>query len=106
MQWIGAIGGLLGVISFADNYIHKLVDAFKGPPATPSRPKPKHDTAYFRHMEEYHRQILQTTWKPRISPKKKGDPSWKVGIQVGLDGTGLQVQRLQFLLNSRIQPGH
>lgn len=31
MAWIGSIGGLLGVISFSDTYIGKLVNAFKGP---------------------------------------------------------------------------
>lgn len=91
MAWIGSIGGLLGVISFSDTYIGKMINAFKGPPPGPPRPPVKHDKAWFTRFEERWRQILQTTWKPRVSPKRKGDPSWKVGIQVGLDGTGLKV---------------
>lgn len=92
MAWIGSIGGLLGVISFSDTYIGKLVNAFKGPPPGPPKPLVKHDAKWFREFEEYHRQILQTHWKHRVVPKKKGDPSWKVGVQVGLDGTGLKVK--------------
>ena len=91
MQWIGSIGGLLGVISFADTYIGKLIDAFSGSSSHTPRPPAKHDTAWFKHLEDYHRKIW-TGWKTRVAPEKKGEPSWKVGIQVGLDGSGLQVQ--------------
>lgn len=31
-------------------------------------------------------------------PKKEGDPPWTVGVQVGLDGTGLKVKRFFPLL--------
>lgn len=92
MAWIGSIGGLLGVISFADTYIHKLVGLFKGPEPGPSPPPAKHDTPWFREFERYWRQHLWPHWTERIFPKKNGEPSWKVGVQVGLDGTGLEVK--------------
>lgn len=91
MQWIGSIGGLLGVISFTDTYINKIISAFGGAPPGPPTPPEKHDTPWFKHFERYWRNILKTTWPKRVEVNKKGDPSWKVGIQVGLDGTGLKV---------------
>lgn len=96
MAWIGSIGGLLGIISFTDTYIGKMIDAFKGPPPGPPPPPVKHDTKWFKDFEAYHRKILSTKWKERVAPKKKGDPSWKVGLQVGLDGSGLRVNDSRF----------
>lgn len=92
MAWIGSIDDLLGIISFSDTYMHKLMDAFSGGASGPDPPPAKHDMAWFKKFEAYWRKILSTTWKQRVAPDKKGDASWKIGIQVGLDGTGLQVR--------------
>lgn len=108
MAWIGSIGGLLGIISFSDNYMQKLVGAFSGKASGPDRPPAKHDTAWFKDFEKYHRKILDTHWKPRVAPDKKGDASWKIGIQVGLDGTGLEVSVIPVsvrLSNSAVRKG-
>lgn len=60
MAWLGSIGGVLGIISFTESYVTRLVEAIK------KAADPLHD-------------------------EEKGDPSWVVGVQVGLDGHGLQV---------------
>lgn len=60
MAWLGSIGGVLGIISFTESYISRIVEAIK------QAADPNHDP-------------------------EKGDPSWVVGVQVGLDGHGLGV---------------
>lgn len=93
LQWVGAISGVLGLISFTHTYVQKLIDAFTSV-SQGSKPPAKHDKAWFESFEAYHRKLSPSAkgWKTRVAPKKKGDPSWKVGIQVGLDGGGLQVK--------------
>lgn len=68
MAWLGSIGGVLGIISFTETYITRLVEAIKA--ATGSS---NYDA-------------------------KRGEPSWVVGVQVGLDGHGLKVNH--FLCSS------
>lgn len=58
MGWLGSIGGILGIISFADTYIERIIKA------------------------------IQKAKEKRLD---KGDPSWTVAIQVGLDASGLEV---------------
>lgn len=66
MAWLGSIGGVLGILSFTDTYVSKLVEAIK------KAVNPHHDS-------------------------DKGDPSWVVGVQVGLDGHGLNVSHSRVL---------
>lgn len=66
MAWLGSIGGVLGIISFTESYITRLVEAIK------KATNPHHDT-------------------------EKGDPPWVVGVQVGLDGHGLNVSHSRVL---------
>lgn len=66
MAWLGSIGGVLGIISFTESYISRIVQAIK------KAANPHHDPG-------------------------RGDPSWVVGVQVGLDGHGLSVSHSRVL---------
>ena len=66
MAWLGSIGGLLGIISFSETHMTRLVEAIK------KAANPHHDSG-------------------------RGDPSWVVGVQVGLDGHGLNVSHSRVL---------
>lgn len=88
MGWIGSIGGLLGVVSFAQNTITQVVQAF-----TPEPPQGNGEDIIRGFYEEFEKDHSR---KPPVAPKKEGDPPWQVGVQVGLDGTGLKVGRLLF----------
>lgn len=95
MGWLGSIGGVLGIISFTETYVTRLVKAFipHSDEDYPTRVKKK-----FKDFEKKH------SGQAVNAPEKKGDPPWTVGVQVGLDGTGLKVNRFFFLfilLNSR-----
>lgn len=70
MAWLGSIGGVLGIISFTESYISRLVEAIK------KAKNPHHD-------------------------EDKGDPPWVVGVQVGLDGHGLNVSTSRVLPYSK-----
>lgn len=84
MGWIGSMGGLLGVISFTQDTIETLVHAF-----TPERPQYDSWEDHFRHF--FMDWEKKYSGKPSGAPKKEGNPPWEVGVQVGLDGTGLKV---------------
>jgi len=94
MGWLGSIGGVLGIISFTEHYITRLVKAIKGPPKPPPPPAPVevHDYDYWKKIEDKHYGYVASR------PKKDGYPPWMVAIQVGLDGAGLQVRRFPFLV--------
>lgn len=66
MAWLGSIGGVLGIISFTESYMTRMVEAIK------RAANPHHDPG-------------------------RGDPSWVVGVQVGLDGHGLSVSHSRVL---------
>lgn len=70
MAWLGSIGGVLGIISFTESYVSRLVEAIK------KAIDPNHD-------------------------EEKGDPPWVVGVQVGLDGHGLNVSHSRVLIFSK-----
>ena len=59
MSWLGSIGGVLGIISFTESTIRRIVGIFKKK-------------------------------KPKKKPEEK-QPSWLVGLAIGLDGHGLKV---------------
>lgn len=81
---IGSIGGLLGVVSFTQDIISSLVTAFT--------PEPPHYENFNDHIKHYfidwERKYLG---KPSGALKKEGKSPCQVGVQVGLDGTGLKV---------------
>lgn len=90
MGWLGSIGGVLGIISFAETYTTRLIKAF-------IPPRVNKNYAYWKGQED--------RWykdKEKI-PNKKGDAPWMVGIRVGLDGQDLKVRQFPFLIASRCQ---
>lgn len=109
MGWLGSIGGVLGIISFTDTYLRKLFGLFKPRlPSAPPTPPEKHDAAWFTDFENRHRQVHNPKWPVRVAPKKEKDEEapWKVGIQVGLDGSGLQVNASSLCSTLKVPPDH
>lgn len=92
MGWLGSIGGVLGIISFAESYTTRLIEAM-------IPPEINKDYAYWKGQED--------RWykdKEKIPIKEEDrDPPWLVGIRVGLDGQALQVRQFPFLIASRSQ---
>jgi hypothetical protein len=90
MGWLGSIGGILGIISFAETYITRLVKAIKRPPKKYDEPK------YVEPDYEYYKNKESSFYKDKekIPQKMEGkEAPWTVGIEVGHDGLGLQVSQ-------------
>lgn len=72
MQWIGSIGGLLGTISFTENFVTRLVKLILGP-----KPKDTPEERFYKLMKENERKLF----RGKKFPKKEGKPSWQVAIR-------------------------
>lgn len=93
MGWLGAIGGLLGVVSYTQGLITDLAKAFTPVLHNPNNENPI-KVKFHKILKDYEKEHSGETIEV---PEKKGDAPWAVAIQVGLDGTGLKVKRLQLM---------
>ena len=96
MAWLGSIGGVLGIISFTDTYLRKLIHL-----GIRKSDEKKAEAFDGKAFEEKH----SSDRKYKAGINQAGDPPYVVAVQVGLDGTGLKVKQFLFLLTSQGHDG-
>lgn len=87
MGWLGAIGGVIGTVTFVTNTVKSFLH---NPPEPPPPDAEDRNAPWWRQLEDELR--AQFGLPARVAPEKKGPPSWVVAVRVGLDGTGLEVK--------------
>lgn len=72
MNWLGSIGGVLGIISFTTDTILRIIEL--------TRKKPPHLTTE-KEFKEKMEGAESRVFRGKKFPKKKGDPAWRVSIR-------------------------